>query len=192
MVVDYYSRYWEIVKLRNVTSEGIITEMTKIFSRYGIPEVDSDIGPQYAAREFHKFALIWMFKHTTSSPGYPRSNGLAERTVQSVKNLLSNTLSSQQDPYLAILESSNIPVDELASPAQLLMSRNLRSTIPSLPQHFKPNVIEAQAFRENQKKMQQRQKLYHDEHSQSLPTLVKGEHIRMRESHLKPQTTSKI
>ena len=29
--------------------------------------------------------------------------------------------------------------------------------------------------------MQQRQKLYHDEHSQSLPMLVKGELIRMRD-----------
>ena len=50
-----------------MTSEGIITEMKKIFSRYGIPEeVNSDIGPQYAAREFQKFAQIWKFKHTTS------------------------------------------------------------------------------------------------------------------------------
>ena len=101
--------------------------------------------------------------------------------MQSVKNLLSNTLSSQQDPYLAILESSNIAVDGLAIPAQLLMSRILRSTIPSLPQHFKPKIIEAQVFRENQEKIKQRQKFYHYEHSQSLPTLVKGEHIRMTE-----------
>ena len=29
LVVDYYSRYWEVVKLRSMTSEGIITEMKK-------------------------------------------------------------------------------------------------------------------------------------------------------------------
>ena len=66
--------------------------------------------------------------------------------VQSVRNILSKTLSSQQDPYLAILESRNTSVDALASPAKLLMSRNLRFTIQSLPQDFKPKVIEAQAF----------------------------------------------
>ena len=82
LVVDYFSRYWEVVKFRSMTSEGIITDMKKICSRYGIPEeVKSDNDPQYAAREFQKFALTWRFKHTTSSPGYPRSNELAERTA---------------------------------------------------------------------------------------------------------------
>lgn len=182
LVVDYYSRYWEIVKLRSMTSEHIITEMKKMFSRHGIPEeVKSDNGPQYASKEFQQFAMTWRFKHTTSSPRYPRSNGLAERTVQSIKNLLSKTLSSHQDPYLAILENRNNPVDGFASPAQLLMSRNLRSTIPALPHHFKPEVIDVQSFQENREKIQQRQKFYHDKHSQSLPTLEKGERIRMRD-----------
>ena len=124
-------------------AECIITEMKKIFSRFGIPEeIKSDNGAQYASKVFQEFAMTWRFKHITSSPRYPRSNGLAERTVQSVKNLLSKALSSQQDPYLAILENRNIPVDGFASPAQLLMSRSLRSTIPTLPQCFESKVID--------------------------------------------------
>ena len=114
----------------------------------------SDNGPQYASREFQEFARSWGFRHITSSPKYPRSNGLVERTIQTVKKLLSKALSSHQDPYLAILENRNTPVDGFTSPAQLLMSRNLRSTIPALPTHFKPDIVDAQDFQDNREKVQ--------------------------------------
>jgi hypothetical protein len=174
-------------------AEYLIAELRKIFSRYGIPEeVMSDNGPQYASREFQEFAKTWEFKHVTSSPRYPRSNGLAEKTVQTVKKLVSKALSSHQDPYLAILENRNTPVDGFATPAQLLMSRNLRSTIPALPTHFMPEIVDAQEFQDNREKVQQQQKVYHDKHANSLPSLEEGEHVRMRYGKSwKPVTVTK-
>jgi transposase InsO family protein len=171
-------------------AEYIIIEMKKIFSRFGIPEeIKSGRCPQYASKEFQQFAMTWGFKHITSSPRYPRSNGLAERMVQSVKNLFTKALSSQQDPYLAILENRNTPVDGFASPAQLLMSRSLRSTIPTLPQCFKSKVIDAQDFQKNRKRIQRQQKLYYDKQAHSLPTLEKGENVRIRDKKMwKPAT----
>ena len=59
------------------------------FARHGIPRtLFSDGGPQYAAIEFTKFAEEWDFKHDSSSPHFPQSNGLVERTIQTVKNTL--------------------------------------------------------------------------------------------------------
>ena len=193
LVVDYYSRYWEVVRLGSMKAEYVITELKKIFSRHGIPEeVMSDNGPQYASREFQEFARTWGFRHITSSPRYPRSNGLVERTIQTVKKLLPKALSSHQDPYLAILENRNTPVDGFASPAQLLMSRNLRSTIPALPTHFKPNIVDAQDFQDNREKVQQQQKVYYDRHANSLPLLDEEEHVRMRDGKIwKPVTVTK-
>lgn len=50
---------------------------------FGIPEeMLTDNEPQYNAGVFMDFARAWGFKHITSSPGYPQSNGLAERYVQ--------------------------------------------------------------------------------------------------------------
>lgn len=151
--------------------------------RFGIPEeVKSDNGPQYASKEFQLFSKDWKFNHITSSPRYPRSNGLAERTVQTAKHLLEKVCRSRQDPYLAILESRNTPVDGFASPAQLLMSRNLRSTIPSLSQ-LQPKVIDTESLRQQRELVQQRQKYYHDQSSHSLTQLEKGESVRIKQEN---------
>ena len=57
LVVDYFSRYPEVVKLTSTTSASIISVLKSIFSRHGIPEiVRSDNGPQYASAEFLTFA----------------------------------------------------------------------------------------------------------------------------------------
>ena len=62
--------------------------MKIFFSRLGIPEtLRSDNGPQYTGLVFKEFSKEWNFKHVTSSPEYPKSNGFIERHIQIVKNL---------------------------------------------------------------------------------------------------------
>ena len=58
----------------------------------------------------------------TISPKYPQSGGLHERTVQTVKNILKKCRETDQDPYLALLDYRNTPIDGV-TPAQTLMSR---------------------------------------------------------------------
>lgn len=97
-----------------------------MFAMFGIPEtLLSDNGPCYSSREFKNFARIWDFEHTTGSPLYPQSNGLAQKTVQTAKALMDKAHAQQADPYLSLLEYRNTPVDGLKSPAQLLMSRRV-------------------------------------------------------------------
>ena len=72
------------------------------------------------------------FSVVTSSPNYAQSNGLAERNVQTIKNLLKKAKEGMKDEQLALLEFRNTPISGLQeSPAQLLMSRRLRSTLPT-------------------------------------------------------------
>ena len=86
VVVDYYSRYWEIASLRSTTSTAVIERLKQIFSRHEIPEtVKSDNGPQYSSVEFATFANNWKFTHVASSPKYLQSNGLAGKTIQTAK-----------------------------------------------------------------------------------------------------------
>ena len=91
LVVDYHSRYPEVIKL-NSTSASIVSAMKTIFSRHGIPQtVISDNGPQYDSSEMKQFSLTYGFKHVTSSPYYPQGNGHAECMVKTVKSLLRQT-----------------------------------------------------------------------------------------------------
>ena len=69
LVVDYFSRYPEVLQLTSTTSMSVISALKSVFSRHGIPEiVRSDIGPQYSSAEFMSFASSYGFHHLTSSP----------------------------------------------------------------------------------------------------------------------------
>ena len=89
LLVDYYSKYFEVSLLSSLKAADTITHMKSQFTRHGIPrELISDNGPQFSCAEFATFAKSWGFKHVTSSPHHPQSNGMAERAVQTVKTLL--------------------------------------------------------------------------------------------------------
>ena len=100
VVMDYFSRYPEVIKLRTTTSTAIVEALKSIFSRHGIPEtVVSDNGPQYTSEEFADFARSYDFCHVTSSPLFPQSNGHAERAVKTMKRLLKVL----RDLYLSLI-----------------------------------------------------------------------------------------
>lgn len=110
-------------RLTSYTSSAVISKLKSAFAHHGIAEtVISDNGPCYSSEEFRHFANMWGFTHTTISPRYPQSNGLAEKIVQTATRMLDKAKAGNRDPYLALLEYRNTPVDNLRSPAQLLMS----------------------------------------------------------------------
>ena len=89
-VVDYNSKFIEMAQLRDESAKCVIDNVKKIFSRHGIPRiVQSDNGSQFTSNEFKQFATSWDFEHSTSSPEYPKSNGLVERHIQTLKRTLS-------------------------------------------------------------------------------------------------------
>ena len=131
VVIDYYSRYWEIERLYTLGTESVTCKMKAIFARNGIPEeVRSDNGSQYTSRCFQEFSKSWGFQRVTSSPEYPQSNGLAEKSVRIAKSLLTRCKIAGSDPYIAILEYRNTPIDGFKSPNELSKGRSCRSIIP--------------------------------------------------------------
>ena len=150
----------------------------------------SDNGPQFSAQEFARFANEWDFSHITSSPNYPQSNGLVEKSVHIAKPLLKKSKSDNRDPYLGLLELRNTPLDNLAAPAQLLMSRSLRSLLPTTSNHLKPNVLDPELAREKVKKKQATQSHYYNRGARDLEPFAKGEgvHIQTKTGNWKPAT----
>lgn len=133
LVVDYFSRYVEIAQLSPTRSANVIVHLKSMFARHNIPETLNS-GPQFSGHEMKAFASDYCFEHVTSSPKYPQSNGEAERAVQTVKNLLKKAC----DPYCALLTYRPTPLSNGYSPAELLMGRRLRTTLPILPERLQP------------------------------------------------------
>ena len=176
LVVDYFSRYCEIGVLRKSTSQEVISHLKAIFARHGIPEtVISDNGPQYSSAEFSKFGQEWGFTHVTSSPKYPQSNGEAERTVQTIKNLLTKA----EDPHEALLAYRATPLENGFSPAELCMGRRLRSTLPTIPSKLIPQWPELAKLRETEEKIKSKQVVqYNQRHAaKELSDLLPGDRV---------------
>ena len=73
------------------------------------------------------------FKHTTSSPVYPQSNGQVERTIQTIKTTLYSVFENNEDPYLALLSirSAHGPSNN-TNPTTLFFNRTIRTIKPSV------------------------------------------------------------
>ncbi|XP_055699121.1 uncharacterized protein K02A2.6-like [Phlebotomus papatasi] len=80
IVVDSYSKWPEVVSVTDQTTETTITELRKIFSTHGLPEVIvSDQGRQFMSCEFKEFCKNNGIVHKTGAPYHPATNGQAER-----------------------------------------------------------------------------------------------------------------
>lgn len=102
----------------------------------------------------------------TSSPEYPQANGQAERAVQTIKSMMKKASASKQDMYTCILVYRSTPIDDLGgSPAQLLMGRRVRSTLPMTKKLLHPEVISRNQIHRSLKKRQESQVKYHDVHT---------------------------
>ena len=171
IIVDYFSRFPEVIRLSSTTASAVIQALKSVFSRHGIPEtVISDNGTQYSSHQFREFASEYDFCHITSSPYYPQSNGLAERSVKTVKQLISKS----KDLYLSLLSYRTTSFPWCGySPAELSMDRKLRTTIPQVSEHLVPNWIYLEAFRQSNRAFKEKQKLDHDRHhkTKELPPI---------------------
>jgi hypothetical protein len=128
LLVDYYSKFIEVDELKSLSSHAIIEKLKYQFSRHGIPEtLRSDCGGQYDSGVFRQFCRTYGIKQILVSPRYPRANGEAEKAVQTVKKMWSKTT----DKQLALLDYRTTPLEGVnLSPAQLLMGRRPRNTLP--------------------------------------------------------------
>ena len=129
LICDYFSKFPFLYRAKT-SFWSLRDHLIDLFSIEGYPdEIVSDNGPPFQSKEFAKFLSGLGIKHTTSSPGYPHSNGFIERHIQMVKNMLlksPNTQSFQE--VLADLRTTHIGMG-LPSPAEILHGRNLTTRV---------------------------------------------------------------
>lgn len=183
LIADHYSGFIDFHQLKSSSAAEVVMQMKKWFATHGIPEIlESDGGPQFISNTFKQFANTWQFDHRISSPHYPRSNGFAERNVQTIKNMLKKCYQDDTDIYEALLMLRNTPRNnELGSQCQRLFSRNTRTFIPIEKEQLKPKIIN-NVTRELVR-LRFQQKVYSDKISSPFKQLKVGEKIRMQTGH---------
>ena len=179
VTVDYYSKFIEVDKVPTQSSACAISAIKSQICRHGIPEIlRSDNGPQFASAEFTKFCQDYGICHVTSSPGYPQSNGEAERAVQTMKRLWSKC----KDKYLALLDYRTTPLESCnLSPAQIAMSRRPRNKIPVARDLLRPIAYDGESIRQQLEEHKQKQLFYYNRNaSVNLPPLLPGDPVRVQ------------
>ena len=188
ITVDYYSKYFETAQLSSTSTAAVIKHTRPMFARLGIPEeVVSDNGPSFSSSEFKSFSKAYGFKHTTSSPSYPQSNGLVERAVQTVKQILLKAKHDKTDPNLALLDLRNTPLEGLnKSPVQLLFGRRTRTQLPTNPKLLEP-IYDGSKIKAQLHARQVKQKSYYDRAAKPLVPLHVGENVRIKDTSTSKQ-----
>ena len=100
--------------------------------------------------------------------------------MQTIKKILTKCKEDGTPPLLAILEYRNTPVDGLKSPAELMMSRQLRSILPATNYHLTPKPVDKSEVFSKRLTLQGRQKRYYDHHARPLESLNKQDHVHLQ------------
>ena len=180
LIVDYYSKYPFIHKLREFSSKEVIDIIKQIFAEQGVPErLISENGPQFNSQQFKEFAKGWDFEHITSSPKYTQSNGIAERCIQTIKGAMKKATLGNRDIDMSLLCLRSISIDHvIPSPGELQFNRKQISNLPTkcTTKNARKGEIQERLF--HRRLLQKKQ---HDQHSKDLSNLNKEHLVRVQD-----------
>ena len=86
VIVDSSSKWPEVFKYKHRTATNMIRALNEVFSRLGVPNtIVSDNGMMFTGSKFKVYCDLFAIEHITTPTYNPRSNGLAERFVNTFK-----------------------------------------------------------------------------------------------------------
>ena len=93
-IIDYFSKYVSLIPLKQITAENVAKALWKEWiSKFGAPEcIHSDNGTNFQSALISELCVSMEIKRTFSSPYYPQSNGLIERTFKTMKSMITASL----------------------------------------------------------------------------------------------------
>ena len=111
LIVDYTSWFPVVHKLSSITGQHIANQCKLIFSEFDWSEtLISDNGPSYTPEAFTGVMNAYSVNHTTSSPHYPQSNGMAKKYVQIVKSMFYKAKDEGKHLFKCLMIYHNTPL----------------------------------------------------------------------------------
>lgn len=108
VIVDAYTKYIEVKIVNMSRAVDIIEQLENFFACFGLPkEVVTDNGPPFNAELFTRFLKVRGIIASKSPPYHPQSNGLAERAVRTVKDVLKKFTLDEKVQPLSLIRKIN-------------------------------------------------------------------------------------
>ena len=132
VLVDRFSRWPVAVPMKDSRTQTIINAlMHNWISLYEVPEtITSDRGSQFLSQEWKDLLKFLGIRHIHTSAYHPQSNGLAERTIQTIKKslraMLNDTNWYNYLPLSLLALRSKTKEDLDASSSEIVFGTNLR------------------------------------------------------------------
>lgn len=155
VIIDSFSKWVEVFKTKEITSNFVITKLRETFCRFGIPNtIVSDNGRQFVSNEFKEFSRKNKINHVLTAPGHPATNGQAENFIKTLKKSIYANLNSSKDENFELIlnrflmdyrNTKHCTTDE--SPSKIFLGRSIRSRFDFI----KPPLVKDRIF-EKQKK----------------------------------------
>ena len=105
----------------------------ELFSRFGLVDcIVTDNGTQFTSHEFKDFCQSFLIEHITTAPFHPRSNGQAERFVDTFKRALRKARGTPTDTaihqFLQVYRvTPNSSAPSAKTPAEGMFARKVKS-----------------------------------------------------------------
>ncbi len=139
VVVDAFSGWSEVFYTASPNADFTVKALRKLFSREGVAlTLVTDNGAHFTAQSIETWLKGIGCRHVFTAPRHPRSNGLAERFVKTLKSAMKSLnvktyeeLERQTDNFLLQYRSA-IHCGKRTSPAQLFRGRKLRSAFQAI------------------------------------------------------------
>ena len=153
VIKDKASGFVECVMTKDKSTESAAKAMKKFFHTWGFcHKLTSDNGPAFRDL-FKEFLKGYGIKHVPSSPYSPSSNGLAERGVRQIKDILKRDglPSTERLTEICFLVNNHVQ-DGCGSPAERFLRRRPRSLLPnSIKREVKHRDLVAERHRKQKK-----------------------------------------
>ena len=95
-MVDFATQYPEAVALPGIEAERVAEALLELFCRLGVPQqILSDCGTQFTSDVMQEVGRLVSMKQLFTTPHNPRYNGLCEKVIGVLKNMLKKMYLSQ-------------------------------------------------------------------------------------------------
>lgn len=158
VLVDYFSRYFEVAIMTKIDAKATIGRLRDIFARFGLPlSITADNGRQFVSNEMKTYCDVNNIRLISTIPFWPQMNGEVERQN---RTLLKRLMISQQmkgdwreDLREFLLMYRSTPHSTtLRTPAELMFNRNIRDKLPTI---YQPVEVDPELADRDKKKKEE-------------------------------------